>query len=93
MKRKMMKFLSLFLSVSMAINVFTVPVFAAPEDEGAAAEQSEIIEDDAVENVENGTEQENVSDGTEADADAVPAEETPAEVTAAEEIPLIRRIT
>ena len=87
MKRKMMKFLSLFLSVSMAINVFTVPVFAAPEDEGAAAEQSEIIEDDAVENVENGTEQENVSDGTEADADAVPAEETPAEVTAAEEIP------
>ena len=56
MKRKMMKFLSLFLSVSMAINVFTVPVFAAPEDEGAAAEQSEIIEDDAVENVENGTE-------------------------------------
>ena len=87
MKRKMMKFLSLFLSVSMAINMFTVPVFAAPEDESAATEQSAVIEDDAVENVENGTEQEDVSNGTESDADAAPAEETPADETPAEETP------
>ncbi|MGN0293515.1 MAG: S-layer homology domain-containing protein [Lachnospiraceae bacterium] len=86
MKRKMMKFLSLFLSVSMAINMFTVPVFAAPEDEGAAAEQSAVIEDDAVENVENGIEQENeedVSNG--AESDAAPAEETSTEETPAED--------
>lgn len=87
MKRKMMKFLSLFLSVSMAINMFTVPVFAAPEDESAATEQSAVIEDDAVENVENGTEQEDVSNGTESDADAAPAEETPADETPVEETP------
>ena len=87
MKRKMMKFLSLFLSVSMAINMFTVPVFAAPEDESTATEQSAVVEDDAVENVENGTEQEDVSNGTESDADAAPAEETPADETPAAETP------